>query len=127
MNKKSAFLVCILWTLFIVSCSNLETKKHIGFWEAQNSLEEKIVWEFTKNHFTFYDGTSLVEGKYFIDYSKSPIWLDIKMADGEYKKLSKTIIEFIDKDRMKIYASFEEERPQKFDDDHRVIIFQKKK
>ena len=86
-----------------------------------------MVWEFTEDHFTFYDGISLVEGEYFIDYSKSPIWLDIKMADGEYEKLSKTIIEFTDKDKMKIYASFEEERPQKFDNDDRVIIFQRKK
>jgi len=127
MNKKSAILVCIVWTLFFVSCSNPETKKHIGFWEAQNSLEEKIVWEFTENRFTFYDGTSLVEGKYFIDYSKNPIWLDIKMVDGEYKKLSKTIIAFINKDKMKIYASFDEERPQKFVNDDRVIIFLRKK
>lgn len=127
MNKKYAVLVWILWTLMFISCSNLGTNKHIGFWEAQNSLEEKIVWEFTENHFTFYDGTSLVEGKYFIDYSKSPIWLDIKLADGKYEKISKTIIEFIDKDIMKIYASFDEERPQKFDDDDRVIIFQRKK
>ena len=127
MNKKSAFLICILWTLFIVSCSNPETNKHIGLWEAQNSLEEKMVWEFTENRFTFYDGISLVEGKYFIDYSKNPIWLDIKMADEEYEKLSKTIIEFTDKDKMKIYASFEEKRPQKFDNDDKVIIFQRKK
>ena len=127
MNKKSVVLLYILWTLFFISCSNLKTKKHIGFWETQNSLEEKMVWEFTENHFTFYDGTSLVEGKYFIDYSKNPIWLDIKMADGKYEKLSKTIIEFIDKDKMKIYASFDEERPIKFDNDDRVIIFQKKK
>lgn len=127
MNKKSTFLVCTLWTLFIVSCSNPGTNKHIALWEAQNSFEEKMVLEFTENCFTFYDGISLVEGKYFIDYSKNPIWLDIKMADGEYEKLSKTIIEFIDKDRMKIYASFEEERPQRFDNDDRVIIFRKKK
>ena len=127
MNKKYALLIWILWTLLLISCSNSETKKHIGFWEAQNSLEEKMVWEFTENSFTFYDGTSLVEGTYSINYSKSPLWLDIKMANGEYEKLSKTIIEFIDNDKMKIYASFEEKRPQKFDDDYRVIIFQKKR
>jgi len=53
--------------------------------------------------------------------------LDIKLADGEYGKLLKTIIEFIDKDIMKIYASFEEERQQEFDNDYKLIIFQRKK
>ena len=36
MNKKYTILICILlWTLIFISCPNLETKKHIGLWEAQ--------------------------------------------------------------------------------------------
>jgi len=68
----------------------------------------------------------MVEGRYMIDYSRSPIEIDISVKD---KETLQGIIRFVGEDRNRMQMLFDPEgkkRPVAFEPDLRLVTWTKK-
>lgn len=109
----------------------VETKaKHIGTWEAQNPKDQKIRWVISDDEFemSYYDMLP-ISGSYMIDYSKTPIWLDVvvKGQDGAEMEMP-LIIEFAGPDTMKALGPSGDsiERPAGFEEGGEAVLIFKR-
>jgi len=121
MNFKILFYFFII-IIIAMSCSPSSEKKLIGEWQGSNSNghEVKLIFK-EKNIFLGIFGNESIKGNYYVDFSSTPINLDIDVGE---KDKALTIIEFIDDDKMKFQkAKFI--RPTEFTD--AVILYKKYK
>jgi len=117
---KISLLLAVL--LFFTNCKN-PNEGHLGEWKGadDHGTIGSIILDKNNNiTMTMYDSESeaneyglqqksVLEGHYEINYSKSPIWLDIIGIDKNSKNMNKRlkcIIEFINDNQMKFRINF---------------------
>ncbi|MFI5140232.1 MAG: hypothetical protein ACHQIM_20605 [Sphingobacteriales bacterium] len=129
--KISSLQVFFLFGILLVSFIN-PNDRHIGTWEGTDDSAQsgQMILDKT-NHCVFIIGEEKLGGeefeidgikaecRYEIDYSKTPVWLDIifiSKADKVEKGRLKAIIRFISDDKMEMRMNPESnERYTKFD------------
>lgn len=120
---KRAFIALLL-IVVLCSCAPKAKQPHIGVWTANVRDIGPMTWTITKNNIeiTSEDGTEISE--YFIDYAKTPIWLDFTY-DG---RVIKSIMEFSpQQDAFRIIGEdvINNPRPATFEPDEDVVVFHK--
>lgn len=117
--------IAIILPLAVMLCSCASPKKrHIGTWEATGIAESGYAVKFArkgKAEVTTPEGT--FSGQYVIDYTKTPVRLDVTW-DG---KTVKCILEFVDKQTFKIIGESDpgKLRPLDFEPAENVVVFEK--
>jgi hypothetical protein len=126
---KSLLLIIAIGIL--QSCSNTN-QRHIGEWKGiDNKVNQPVSLVLDKsNHAVFVEGNQVLGGKdfvingvkaeckYEIDYSKSPIWLDLliyEQGKTEAKTRIKGIVQFITDNKMQYRFNISGDRFEKFD------------
>ena len=132
-TMKTLLTVCVL-SMACVGCTS-EDERHLGTWEGKMD-GEKGSFTFQKTTFMVIAGKDTFSGKYTIDYTKTPIWLDFEFevpksadsfqgkgpAKGESEKTpaSKTtsetmkiraILEFTGDDTLRMVTEKDSEKP----------------
>jgi hypothetical protein len=138
-NIKSVLLIAVI--LILQSCSNTD-ERHIGEWKGvDNAGTLSLILDKT-NHAVFVQGNQVLGGKdfkvkgikaeckYEIDYSKSPIWLDLVIyEEGETQESGrfKGIVRFITDKKIVYRINFTGERFDTFDpeDTKNTVVFDK--
>lgn len=117
--------IAIILPLAFILCSCSSARKtHIGTWNATTPGEEGYSVEFkSKGKAQVTTPKGVYPGEYIIDYTKTPIRLDVTW-DG---KTTKCIIEFLDDERFKIIGPDDPTklRPLSFEPVENVVIFGK--
>ena len=109
--------------VMLCSCSSA-TKRHLGKWEAAGIGVERYAVDFAnkgKAEVTTPEG--IFPGQYIIDYSKTPIRLDVSW-DG---RTIRCILEFLDEGSFKIIGEDDPAklRPLDFKPEEDVVVFRK--
>lgn len=120
MKKKLCIFIVLIASLAISSCKGSDSYSrfpmlHVGTWTGVDSTNTKGVVTFKE------DGTGTMEYsgntyefRYFFDYGKKPIWLDmLYMREGRPFR-ARLIVKFADENHIKWYTFFSEVRPASF-------------
>ncbi len=117
--------IAIILPLALILCSCSSARKtHIGRWNAITPGEEGYSVEFKgKGKAQVTTPQGVYPGEYIIDYTNTPIRLDVTW-DG---KTTKCILEFLDDERFKIIGEVDPTkfRPLSFEPVENVVIFRK--
>lgn len=117
MLRKTASLAVLFLAIstLLACCGKIKQTQHLGEWSGVDNTGEVGRFVFQK------DGTGkITQGnasdsfRYEIDYSKIPIWLDLILTQDGKEYRIKSIIEFIDRDKMRWRTYHNEIRPTAF-------------
>jgi len=130
MIKKTIPLLVVGLLLIIlvsVACTSTEGQL-VGEWRGDYQGDE-IIMEFSKDgQFNMYVDPDEAGGTYTLDTNKEPIWIDLTIDYGEGFEENETILtilEFIDKDTLRLQNNFAgEPRPESFTEDTLTMIRQ---
>lgn len=119
--KRMAIILPL--ALILCSCSS-GRRKHIGMWDATGVGEEGYSVQFkSKGKAQVVTPEGVYPGEYAIDYTQTPIRLDVTW-DG---KTVKCILEFLTDERFKIIGQADpgKLRPLSFEPPEDVVVFRK--
>ena len=117
MLRKRASLAVLFFAIstLLACCGRMKQTQHLGEWSGVDNTGQVGSFVFQK------DGTGkITQGKasdsfrYEIDYSKTPIWLDLILTQDGKEYRIKSIIEFIDHDKMRWRTYHNDTRPTAF-------------
>ena len=116
--------IMLLPGLLLCSCASSK-RRHLGTWDATGIGQDQFTVKFidkTAVEVTTPDGT--FAGEYVIDYTQTPIRLDVTWDD----KTVKCIMEFLDDDSFKVIGEDEPAklRPLSFNPVEDVVVFEKR-
>ncbi|MBN2138424.1 MAG: hypothetical protein JW720_11515 [Sedimentisphaerales bacterium] len=118
--------LCIVLPLVLITCSCVspEQRRHIGRWEATGVGRDQYVIVFAANdkaQVTTPNGT--YDGTYLIDYTTTPIRLNVTWDD----KTVKCIMEFLNDESFKVIGEDEpgKLRPLDFEPAEDIVVFVK--
>lgn len=98
--------VSIFLVLFFISHLSFGQTNIIGFWKGKGKDNTNMSLNFINtNTVIFTLGKVSQKLNYKIDYTKTPIWLDLIIIDGKNMLPMEGIIEFVDKNVIKWQAS----------------------
>lgn len=100
MKIKKIFLLFGFFFAIIIA-ANAQTDRLVGTWQNE---QYKVSYTFRKDGSVIFDQgvTSTFVNSYSLDESKTPIWLDFKIAQGGASMMIPALIEFIDENTIKI-------------------------
>jgi len=100
-------------------------QRHLGTWQATNIGMDEITWTFAAEKIEMRTSKKTYPGTYTIDYTKTPLWLDIEWED----RPAKCLMEFIDDDTFRIIAADDpaEPRPTAFEPEKNAVAFKRLK
>ena len=114
-KRASRALIFLAFSTLLACCGRMKQPQHLGEWSGVDNTGEVGSFVFQK------DGTGkITQGnasdsfRYEIDYSKVPIWLDLIMTQDGKEYRIKSIIEFIDSDKMRWRTYHNDTRPTAF-------------
>ena len=98
-------------------------QRHLGTWQATGIGMDEITWTFATEKIEMRTPKKTYPGTYTIDYTKTPLWLDIEWED----RPAKCLMEFIDDDTFRIIAADDpaKPRPTAFEPQRSVVVFKK--
>jgi hypothetical protein len=117
--RRTILILSMLAAAFLAGCFNDQPKDHVGAWEGKAfSILQTLnpTYTFTEDGVVqeMHQGdTAPKEGTYKVDYSKNPVWIDVKWADGGVQT---GIFRFVGtgKRSMELCLVFGERRPADF-------------
>jgi hypothetical protein len=113
--------VSIFLVLFFISHLSFGQTNIIGFWKGKDNTNMSLNFINT-NTVIFTLGKVSQKLNYKIDYTKTPIWLDLIIIDGKNMLPMEGIIEFVDKNVIKWQAMNQSRKFLPEDDFNETLI-----
>jgi uncharacterized protein (TIGR03067 family) len=124
MKKKYIIAGCLL-SIILCGCAKSSSKKqHIGSWEAMVLNNQKLSWTFDDKTLISKTGYVSFTNTYTIDYTKTPICIDLIFPNSTVK----CIMKFQNDDTFKIAGvKSMNSRPTSFENAKDTLVFKRKK
>jgi len=125
-GRYSLVTVVFALSFLLIQCERTRHTQHIGEWSGVDSIGTVGNLVFEKNGTgKITQGDTSATCKYTIDYSKRPIWLDIILTENGQEVPMKLIVEFLDRNTIRLRTFFDESRPIEFleqDPKHTIVL-----
>jgi hypothetical protein len=127
LRERYSFVTVLLALSFLlIQCGRTKQTQHIGEWSGVDSTGAVGNFVFEKNGTgKMTVGDTFATCKYEIDYSKRPIWLGVILTQNGQEVRIKMIVEFLDRNTMRLRTFFDESRPIEFlekDPKHTIVL-----
>ena len=104
----------MLFAFHVINAQNRSLKDVVGKWQMAGNFGSLEFIDSSRVETTM-NGRKVASGTYTIDFSKTPLWLDVTVKQGGKSMTLKQILEFVDDNTIRWQASSTMDRPKAFE------------